>query len=159
MHPTVKLARLALQDWQLSDGTQIPKGTLLFQNELPMYQDANNYEHPEEFDPWRMHRRRQQDGEADKHQFVMTTAKHLHFGHGKHACPGRFFASNEIKVLMALITMRYDIRLTNVPGGLAEVGHGYWRNLMRVPLRNAKVQLKDRLSEILSDISPYFVCT
>lgn len=154
---SVKLARLALKDWQLSDGTQIPKGTLMFQNEKPMYLDAAIYEDPDQFDPFPRHHRRQQDDEANKHQYVMTSSKHLHFGHGKHACPGGFFASNDIKVLMALVTMRYDIRLTNVPGGLDEVWHGYRRKLMRVPLRNIKVKFRDRFSQIPSDISNHFI--
>lgn len=33
----------------------------------------------------------------------------LSFGHGRHACPGRFFASNEVKMLMAYVIMNYDV--------------------------------------------------
>ena len=33
------------------------------------------------------------------------------FGLGKHACPGRFFASNEIKVLLCRIILDYDMKL------------------------------------------------
>jgi cytochrome P450 len=29
---------------------------------------------------------------------------------GKHACPGRFFAGNELKAMMAHLLLKYDIR-------------------------------------------------
>ncbi len=35
----------------------------------------------------------------------------LTFGHGPHACPGRFFAIYEIKCLVVEILRNYDIRL------------------------------------------------
>nr|POE56583.1 ent-kaurene oxidase [Quercus suber] len=35
----------------------------------------------------------------------------LSFGHGRHACPGRFFASQEMKLMMAHIVMTYDVRI------------------------------------------------
>lgn len=31
------------------------------------------------------------------------------FGYGKHACPGRFFAANEIKVIVINLLRKYDI--------------------------------------------------
>jgi len=33
----------------------------------------------------------------------------LGFGFGKHACPGRFFAINEMKVFMAYLVQNYDV--------------------------------------------------
>lgn len=41
----------------------------------------------------------------------------MHFGYGRHACPGRFFAANEIKLILARILVDYDIRM---PDGLTE---------------------------------------
>lgn len=32
------------------------------------------------------------------------------FRHGKHACPGRFFAVNEIKVLLTYTLVHYDVK-------------------------------------------------
>jgi hypothetical protein len=39
-------------------------------------------------------------GKENRHQFVTTSPESLIFGHGNYACPGRFFASNEIKVVL-----------------------------------------------------------
>lgn len=47
-----------------------------------------------------------------KHQSITTGSENLSFGHGQHACPGRFFASNEIKVLLVEMLKRYDLALT-----------------------------------------------
>ena len=33
------------------------------------------------------------------------------FGHGKWACPGRWYASLESKIVLAQILQRYDLRL------------------------------------------------
>ena len=40
---------------------------------------------------------------------VTTNDRFLAFGAGKHACPGRFFASAEIKMMLAFILMNYDV--------------------------------------------------
>jgi cytochrome P450 len=35
------------------------------------------------------------------------------FGLGKHACPGRFFASNEMKVALCHLLLKYDFEFLN----------------------------------------------
>lgn len=45
-------------------------------------------------------------------QLVTTNnTDQLHWGVGTHACPGRFFASSVIKLLLAEILLGYDIKL------------------------------------------------
>lgn len=54
------------------------------------------------------------------HRFVTTSPESLVFGHGAHACPGRFFASNEIKIVMIEMLRSWDFRLkgdTDMAGG------------------------------------------
>ncbi|KAJ7805886.1 cytochrome P450 [Mycena olivaceomarginata] len=42
---------------------------------------------------------------------LITTSVHwLPFSHGIHACPGRFFAANNIKMILAQILLNYDIQ-------------------------------------------------
>ena len=41
---------------------------------------------------------------------VTPTLDYLSFGHGRHACPGRFFAVNELKIAMAHLLLTYDIK-------------------------------------------------
>ncbi len=47
----------------------------------------------------------------EQYQFVSVTRENTSFGFGRHACPGRFFAGCEIKLVLALLLLRYDIRL------------------------------------------------
>ena len=51
------------------------------------------------------------EGKENKHQFVTTSSESLNFGHGNHACPGRFFASNEIKVVLIELLKNWEFRL------------------------------------------------
>lgn len=75
--------------------------------------DPKYYSQPEKFDAYRFLNMRNEPGKENVAQFVSTSASHLGFGHGKHACPGRFFASNEIKIIMCHILLKYDWRLVN----------------------------------------------
>lgn len=68
---------------------------------------------PEVFDPFRHERLRVDPSKPDnlnRFQFATTDSNTLHFGHGKYACPGRFFASNEIKVILCHMLLRYDFK-------------------------------------------------
>lgn len=69
-----------------------------------IWPDANTY------NGCRFYNKRQEPGHENKHQLVMTSKEHMGFGHGVHACPGRFFASNEIKVLLVHLLMKYDFK-------------------------------------------------
>ena len=73
---------------------------------------------------------RENAGEGTKHQYVNTAPDYISFGHGKHAwygffslrcrieddvqtlrSPGRFFAANELKALVAFLVLNYDFKL------------------------------------------------
>lgn len=40
---------------------------------------------------------------------VTTQPSFLSFGHGRHACPGRFFAAQEMKLMLAYMVRFYDV--------------------------------------------------
>lgn len=44
------------------------------------------------------------------HQFVNTGLDNITFGHGRFACPGRFFASNESKVILGMLLLEYEVK-------------------------------------------------
>ncbi|KAI0967433.1 cytochrome P450 [Xylaria arbuscula] len=46
-----------------------------------------------------------------KYQFTSIGDTSQNFGLGKHACPGRFFAAQEIKLILAYLLLNYDIKL------------------------------------------------
>ncbi|OCK76206.1 cytochrome P450 [Lepidopterella palustris CBS 459.81] len=101
--------RVANVDITLSDGTVIPKNAALSIPNTSLV-DPHFWENPHQFNGKRFFDMRQKPDNESKHQFVTTSDEYLPFGHGKHACPGRFFASNEIKVLLCHLIMNYDFK-------------------------------------------------
>ncbi|KAI9172702.1 Cytochrome P452 monooxygenase [Paramyrothecium foliicola] len=61
-----------------------------------------------EFDPFRFSRSKD-EGPLSGLSFVTTGEYYMGFSHGRHACPGRYFANHQLKLLLAQIVMRYDI--------------------------------------------------
>ncbi|KAJ5026498.1 putative cytochrome P450 [Bipolaris maydis] len=94
----------------LSDGTQLPQGTHICLASEATSKDPSLILNADTFDGFRYYNMRQILGQEHKHQFATTDKNHLHFGHGKYACPGRFFASNELKVVLASLITRYDMK-------------------------------------------------
>ncbi|TFY60306.1 hypothetical protein EVG20_g7469 [Dentipellis fragilis] len=52
----------------------------------------------------------QTKGQGYKAALAATQPEYLSFGHGKHACPGRFFAAVELKAMLAHVVLTYDVR-------------------------------------------------
>ena len=70
----------------LSDGTFLPKGTLVSAAMWATHHDEAVYPDADVFDPFRFARMRGAgEGEGTKHQFVHTSPDYIAFGHGKHA--------------------------------------------------------------------------
>ena len=65
---------------------------------------------PEIFDGFRWYRMRTVAEESNRHQYTTTTNSQLHFGHGRYSCPGRFFASLEIKMMLCHLLLNYDLK-------------------------------------------------
>ena len=76
----------------------------------PYQQEDPAIPDPEVFDGLRYYRMRLQNGHANKHEFATTDKYPLHFGHGKYPCPGRFLASDVIKLLLGRWLLDYDFR-------------------------------------------------
>ncbi|PCH42095.1 cytochrome P450, partial [Wolfiporia cocos MD-104 SS10] len=112
---TGTLLRLAMKDYTFADGTFIPKGTFVSAATRAIHHDKDIYSDSEEFRPFRFYDLREKDvegvGKGAKHQVISTSTEFLAFGHGKHACPGRFFAVTEIKAMLAHFLMEYDVKL------------------------------------------------
>ena len=134
------MTRGVLKDFTFTDGTTVPKGSFVFVPMYAMYTDNDLFPNAEQFDAFRFSRLREQPGEENRHQFVSTSTSHINFGHGKHACPGRFFASQEIKLLLAHTLLNYDIKLDSQPPKAT------WYDRSRRPDLTAKVLFRARSS-------------
>ncbi|KAH6611683.1 ent-kaurene oxidase [Boeremia exigua] len=104
--------RLVKKGFTLSNGQYIPPGVTIEVPSYPIYQDSEVYPDSEKFDGFRFSKLREGGTAAEqaRNMFVTTNEHNLAFGYGRHACPGRFFASNEIKMLLARLVLDYDIK-------------------------------------------------
>ncbi|OJD16455.1 hypothetical protein ACJ73_08884 [Blastomyces percursus] len=118
------MRRIAEEDTVLSDKTFLPKGELIVVACDKMW-DPNIYPNPTTYDPYRFLKLRETPGHETSAQLVSPSPEHLGFGFGKHACPGRFFAANEVKIALCHILLKYDIKLAEgyepriLPNGLS----------------------------------------
>ncbi|KAL2818237.1 cytochrome P450 [Aspergillus cavernicola] len=135
-----QMTRAAIQDFTFSDGTTVPKGSYVLAPMYAMYLDDRIYPDASTFDAFRFSKLRAQPGHENRHQFVTTSPTHINFGHGKDACPGRFFAAHEIKLLLAHALLSYEIRLED-PTKLPEPS---WYDRSRKPNQTARVLFRRR---------------
>lgn len=122
--PARNLHRLVMSDDVVTDGgVPLPKGTMISMLSRAMHMDEEVYDQPEKFDPFRFSRLREQQqqqiNKSDKEQiggsggikmFLSTGLDFLPFGHGKHACPGRYIVDFEMKMIITYLLMHYDIK-------------------------------------------------
>ncbi|KAL3961322.1 hypothetical protein ACCO45_002845 [Purpureocillium lilacinum] len=94
-----------------STGHVLPQGTRMTIHAHVINQNPELYPNPAEFQPFRFSKLRETPGNEHKFQHATTGIDNINFGHGIWACPGRFFASAEIKVVLAYILRHYDVKL------------------------------------------------
>ncbi|KAK7408410.1 hypothetical protein QQX98_009395 [Neonectria punicea] len=107
-------------------GWTLPPGAFVTVNLEGTHHDDELYPGARGYDPWRYSRVREaweqktdderelrpEDGAAARGLGMVTTSdRHLAFGHGRHACPGRFFVAHELKLIMAAILLKYDLKM------------------------------------------------
>lgn len=123
----VAFNRKVLKDYTLRDGKVLPKSCWIAVAAGPLMLTQSQFDDPLKFDGFRYDRMRQQDSEesqravAKTSQFTSTGVYSLVFGHGRFACPGRFFAGLESKLMLIHILENYELRLsegTNRPTNL-----------------------------------------
>ncbi|KAH7013843.1 cytochrome P450 [Ilyonectria destructans] len=141
---TTSIHRYVDNDIKLSDGSTLRKGSRVMVSADP-FMDPEVYPNPEKYDLYRFYNLRAQPGKENGYQYVTTSPQHLLFGHGTHACPGRFFASNEMKIALCHLLLKYDWKLrdgeTTRPLNL-QADQGYLTNPA------AKIQMRRRKEEI-----------
>lgn len=135
------MTREVLKDFTFADGTTLPAGSWIFAPMEAMYHDPQLYPDPENFDFLRSWKKRQAEKGAlsSRDQFVSTSASRISFGHGNAACPGRFFAANEIKMMLAHVLLRYNIQLED-----STLPKPFWYDRTRIPNLSAKILFQAR---------------
>ncbi|OTA79575.1 hypothetical protein M434DRAFT_381859 [Hypoxylon sp. CO27-5] len=94
----------------LPDGSHIPYGTKVGISGYSIHHDEDIYPNANSYDAFRFAKGNSVELERkDPQGLVNTSEKFLGFSHGSHACPGRFFAANQLKIALAHIALLYEI--------------------------------------------------
>ncbi|KAJ9609815.1 hypothetical protein H2200_006144 [Cladophialophora chaetospira] len=148
------------------EGWHLPEGCMVATHSWGNHNDENLYPEADKYKPFRFIELRdkipdtaQSAEQADKEKayldkahlsFIATSPSYLGFGHGRHACPGRFFAAQELKLLLAYLLTRYEIQMV-MEGGLGGNWNRkgvrpecFWAGPNHVPPTGAKVRVRRR---------------
>ncbi|KAH7051105.1 cytochrome P450, partial [Macrophomina phaseolina] len=102
---------LPLPEHSCGSGSVAPKGTWLAQPSASVHWDDEVWEEAEAFKPWRFVDKAS-DPPATLPNSASTTPSEafLSFGKGRHTCPGRFFATDVMKLTLAYIALQYEVK-------------------------------------------------
>ncbi|KAG7090375.1 hypothetical protein E1B28_009494 [Marasmius oreades] len=134
----VSMHRKALKEFTFSNGTSVPAGTILAVAVNAVHHDDAIYPNANNFNGYRFSSIREQQGESIKHQMSTPDLSWLLFGHGHHSCPGRFFAVNVLKLILASLILKYDIKFERE----GEVPPNEWLSVNNMPNTSAKVLVR-----------------
>ncbi|EKM83220.1 hypothetical protein AGABI1DRAFT_34230, partial [Agaricus bisporus var. burnettii JB137-S8] len=139
----VLMVRKTVKTWTLSDGTIIPPDVYVGLAAEEMNKAEESFQDGRIFKGFRFAEMRDGDGELDsiKYQMVCLSPESVLFGHGRHACPGRFLAVYAIKAVFVYILLNYDVQMEN---GLLERPANVRFEISTLPDQNAKVMFRKR---------------
>ncbi|KAF2165016.1 hypothetical protein M409DRAFT_24915 [Zasmidium cellare ATCC 36951] len=121
------------------DGLHLPKGTHVQSVVSGMQRDVNiGGAGVDEYDPLRYWREAQRGEVSKQLSASQVSDRFLSFGLGKHACPGRFFAVNSIKLMLGHLLMTYDIEPLKAKPEYTVIGEGL------IPSAKTMVRLRRR---------------
>ncbi|KAF3938119.1 hypothetical protein ABW19_dt0208158 [Dactylella cylindrospora] len=115
---TVINTRTAKVPYTLRDGTYLPPGAQVCMPHHSVHNDPRNLLYGNaHFDGFRFHNLREQLVKQDPENadlwraemWTATSTRQLFFGNGKHSCPGRFFASMQLKMVLHYLLSNYKI--------------------------------------------------
>ncbi|KAJ7806300.1 cytochrome P450 [Mycena olivaceomarginata] len=127
---------IAADGWTKAGLSNMHKIHSFFRELVRANSAPTNYENPNLFDGFRFSRLREQpaEGAATFNRHVISTATDfVPFGHGPHACPGRFFAVMQPKAMLAHILINYDMKAEQAVGDCERNMPRIWKKLMETP--------------------------
>ncbi|PVF95420.1 cytochrome P450 [Serendipita vermifera] len=169
------LSRKVIHPFTFSNGVTIPAGETVSCHLYGVHRDNEIYPDPQEFDGWRFlgmnpgytggdpkatagnailkgltdENEEEKGGKETKKTMYTTSRSFLAFGHGRHSCPGRFFAALELKAILASLVLGYDLRWPDDAPKDDGHGRGYrpkdiWFGGNTLPDMKARVLIRKR---------------
>ncbi|KEF52637.1 uncharacterized protein A1O9_11480 [Exophiala aquamarina CBS 119918] len=137
------------------NGTHCPYGSMIAVPSNGVHNDPEYYPDAAVFRPFRFSSERLSNGTEEDDvssederthsdgyirkanlSFVSTSPSYHPFGHGRHACPGRFFAANELKLMLSYMLLNYEFE------SLGERPESKWIGSSLVPPMNATIKIR-----------------
>ncbi|KAI9723699.1 MAG: hypothetical protein M1812_000999 [Candelaria pacifica] len=146
---------IAKEGITMEDGLFLPQGTKVGTALFSIHRDDSFYPHAHEYDAFRFSRPLEEAKQdlsvveaalelkdiPQNTPLTQTSDTFLEFGHGRHACPGRFFTSAQLKLLVANMVLNYDVKL------LATRPANTWIADYGIPPRKATLQVRRRKTQ------------
>ncbi|KAL2830141.1 cytochrome P450 [Aspergillus pseudoustus] len=103
--------RRVMADFRFDKDLVLPKGSTIAFPTQCIQRDADIYPDPDRFDYLRFYRMKEHSQRVDASR-GKDVPRHdwLSFGHGRQACPGRFYSVRLLKTVLGEMMLRYDIR-------------------------------------------------
>ncbi|THW20253.1 putative P450 monooxygenase [Aureobasidium pullulans] len=133
------------------EGWTAPYGSIIGIDVHSVHHDPDVYPEPNTYDAFRFSRPREAfeagaGGDKDargslgmRNMGMITTGNtFVPFGHGRHACPGRFFVNHELKMLLAYVVMNYDVQY------LSERPENQWFGVNVIPSMKTNIKVHRR---------------
>ncbi|KAI1743146.1 cytochrome P450 [Xylaria scruposa] len=128
-------------------GVHIPCGNVVAVPSFAVLTDEKIYPDADKFLPFRFVHQRLEINTGDRPKdhtdssrlsFYATSINYLAFGNGRQACPGRFFAASELKLMLAYILMNFDLEM------LDDRPKGKWIGVLRTPATGASIRVRKK---------------
>ncbi|KAL4862292.1 hypothetical protein BDV12DRAFT_203196 [Aspergillus spectabilis] len=97
-------------EFRFDDNLVLPKGSICTFPTYYMRNDPDTFEKPEKFDPLRFVKLKEEHGGKEDLNSDAIQHRSLLFGYGRQGCPGRFYATRMMKLIVGVMISRYDIR-------------------------------------------------
>ncbi|KAI9771196.1 MAG: hypothetical protein M1839_002855 [Geoglossum umbratile] len=143
IHPVgmVAMQRSAVRNYTFKDGLHIPAGTQMSMPLQELNLDPDIYPSPETFDGYRFLKLRETT-DPNKFHYASVSEAAIGFGGGTHACPGRFYASCELKLMLVEFLLRYEVRLEGSRDGKRPKDR--YHDFSIIPNMEAKLLVRER---------------
>ena len=113
--------RKTLEEYTFSSGAKVPPGVIIAVPSIT-HHDPEIFEDPSKFDGLRFVKMKEhavmEGYPRKKFDIVTTNANSLNFGYGRTACPGRFLAAIDLKMMLAYVVIRSSWVVFALPTGL-----------------------------------------
>ena len=133
------IQRSAVNPYTFKDGLQIPANTQISMPSHALNLDPDIYTDPSTFDGLRFFKMREAI-DPNKFHFASVSNTSINFGAGSHACPGRFFASHEIKLMLVEALLRFEMKFPDGMGRPVDMVHDF----SKIPNPGAEVLFRRR---------------